>query len=246
MSKKIFLYAFVTILALTVITGCSDKEKPVSTNKTAVNTDNKSTEKENAEEKQKRSKDLKDVLLLANKKHALPADYEPVDLVAPNVRFPFTEDIPKRYLRKEAAEALEELFKASDAAGLELFAQSGYRSYARQKSVFAANVASMGEAEANAVSARPGESEHQTGLVMDVTSAEVNFDVTEAFGDTKEGQWLKDHAHESGFIIRYLKGKEAITEYSYEPWHIRYVGKEVAKEIYEKQITLEEYLGVIK
>lgn len=185
----------------------------------------------------------KDILVLVNKNHALPDGYEPEDLVAPNVRFPFTEDLPKRYMRKEAAKALEQLFKAGDAAGVELFGQSGYRSRERQVTVFASNVKAMGEKKANLVSARPGESEHQTGLAMDVSSAAVQFRVDEDFGDTKEGKWLKDHAHEYGFIIRYPKGKEAITEYDYEPWHIRYVGKTAASVIYKKGITLEEYLG---
>lgn len=185
----------------------------------------------------------KDMLVLVNKNHALPDGYEPPDLTAPNVRFPFTEDLPKKYMRKTAAKALEDLFKAGDKAGVQLYGQSGYRSYERQVSVFGANVKSMGEKKANQVSARPGESEHQTGLAMDVTSADVNFRVDEDFGDTKEGKWLKDHAHEYGFIIRYLKGKEATTRYSYEPWHIRYVGPAAAKVMYEKHLTLEEYLG---
>lgn len=77
---------------------------------------------------------------------------------------------------------------------------------------------------------------------MDVTSPQVNFDLVTEFGDTKEGKWLKDHAAEHGFIIRYPKGKEDITGYQYEPWHIRYVGVKTATEIMERDITLEEYL----
>ncbi|MEW9675223.1 D-alanyl-D-alanine carboxypeptidase family protein [Lentibacillus sp. L22] len=187
----------------------------------------------------------KDTLVLVNKHHALPADYEPDDLVIPDVRFPFTEDIPKKYMRKEAADALEELFATGDAAGVNLFGQSGYRSHDRQKSVFDAYVAKDGKAAANKYSARPGESEHQTGLTMDVTSPDINYDIVEDFADTNEGKWLKDNAHKYGFIIRYPKDKVDITEYQYEPWHIRYVGKDAAKVIYEKHITLEEYLGAV-
>ncbi|ASN07208.1 D-alanyl-D-alanine carboxypeptidase family protein [Virgibacillus necropolis] len=189
--------------------------------------------------------DPSDTLVLVNKSHALPNDYIPDDLIAPNVRFPFTQDLPKRYMREEAAHALEDLFKASDKAGLDLFAQSGYRSYNTQESIFASYVAKDGEDAANKYSARPGESEHQTGLTMDVTSPEINFNLNTNFAKTEEGKWVKAHAHEYGFIIRYPKGKESITKYQYEPWHLRYVGKEVATVIHEKDITLEKYLGAL-
>lgn len=184
-----------------------------------------------------------DVLVLVNKQNELPADYEPSDLVAPDIPFSFEEDIPKRYVRKVAAEALEELFAAAKADNLELLGASGYRSYQRQEAIFTSNVAKKGEEEARKVSAVPGQSEHQTGLTMDVTSRYVGYDVIEEFAETKEGIWLKDNAHKYGFIIRYPKGKEDITGYSYEPWHIRYVGKEVATKIYENGYTFEEYLS---
>ncbi|MYL43276.1 D-alanyl-D-alanine carboxypeptidase family protein [Virgibacillus salexigens] len=181
-------------------------------------------------------------LALVNKQHALPEDYIPKDLVIPDVRFPFTEDLPKKQMRKIAASSLEELFVAADEAGLDLFAQSGYRSYERQETIFASNVEADGEEAANKFSARPGESEHQTGLTMDVTSPDIDFQLTTEFANTDEGKWLAQHAVDYGFIIRFPKGKEDITEYQYEPWHIRYVGKKAAKEITEQDVTLEEYL----
>lgn len=183
-----------------------------------------------------------DILALVNKHHALPDDYLPDDLVVPDVRFPFTEDLPKKQLRKVASDALEELFTAGDKAGVDLFAQSGYRSYDRQDAIFAANVEKDGEEAANNYSARPGESEHQTGLTMDITSAEINNQLSIEFADTKEGKWVKEHAAEYGFIIRYPEEKEDITEYQYEPWHLRYVGVKAAKEITKKGLSLEEYL----
>lgn len=186
-----------------------------------------------------------DMLVLVNKNHALPEGYEPNDLIAPNVRFPFTQDLPKRYMRQEAAHALEDLFKASDKAGLDLFAQSGYRSYNRQVAIFASYVEKDGQEAANKYSARPGESEHQTGLTMDVTSPDINFNLNTNFAKTEEGKWVKNHAHEYGFIIRYPEDKVNITKYQYEPWHLRYVGKEVASVIYEEGITLEMYLGAL-
>lgn len=184
-----------------------------------------------------------DILVLANKNHALPDGFEPDDLVAPNVRFPFTEDLPKRYIRKEAAKALEKLFAAAEKEGHILFAQSGYRSYERQVEVFSGHTNRLGEKEARRVSAVPGQSEHQTGLAMDITASSVDFELTQKFGETKEGKWVKEHAHKFGFIIRYEKGKEDITGYDYEPWHLRYVGKDVAAVIKENDLTLEAYLG---
>lgn len=183
-----------------------------------------------------------DALVLINKHHALPDDYNPEDLVVPDVRFPFTEDLPKKQLREVAADALEELFAAGDEAGVDLFAQSGFRSYDRQDAIFAANVEEDGEEAANNYSARPGESEHQTGLTMDVTSPDINYDLTISFEDTDEGKWIKEHAAEFGFIIRYPENKEDITEYQYEPWHLRYVGEKAAQEIMRNNLSLEEYL----
>src|SRR5699024_3825004 len=182
-----------------------------------------------------------DVLALVNKEHALPNDYLPEDLVVPDVRFPFTEDVPKKQLRQVAATALENLFKSSEEAGLELFAQSGYLSYERQEAIFNNNIERQGEEHANTYSARPGESEHQTGLVMDVKNQAVNFELTTEFGKTKEGIWLKDNNHKYGFIIRYSKGKENITKYQYKLWHISYVCNNLAKEVHAKEITIVEF-----
>lgn len=183
-----------------------------------------------------------EVLSLVNKEHSLPADYIPIDLVIPNVGFPFAEDLPKKKLRRIAADALEEMFNEAEKAGFDLFAQSGYRSYDRQDVIFASNVKQHGEEGANNFSARPGESEHQSGLTMDITSPNVDYQLTTDFGNTEEGKWVQEHASDFGFIIRYPKGKEDITMYQYEPWHLRYVGKRAAKEIMEQNITLEEYL----
>lgn len=185
------------------------------------------------------------VLVLVNKDRSLPSDYIPEDLVIPNVRFPFEEDIPKRYLRKEAAEALEDLFEIADKEDIYLFGISGYRSYNRQKTLFDNKANQVGVEKANLIVAYPGQSEHQTGLTIDVSSQSAQFKLVESFEDTPEGQWLKDNAHRAGFIIRYGKDTKDITGYSYEPWHIRYVGKDIAKEIFEKDITLEEFLGGI-
>ncbi|SES87604.1 D-alanyl-D-alanine carboxypeptidase [Natronincola peptidivorans] len=181
------------------------------------------------------------IYVLVNKKRMLPSYYQPNDLIIPSVPFPFEEDLPRKYMRKEAAKALESLFEAATEDNYTLFATSGYRSYERQKSIFQQRAAAQGEDVANRTSARPGQSEHQTGLAMDVTTYQVNYRLTAKFGETKEGIWLAESAHRYGFIIRYPKGKEQITGYSYEPWHLRYVGEKLATYLYENHLTLEEY-----
>ncbi|MBA2878169.1 D-alanyl-D-alanine carboxypeptidase family protein [Anoxybacillus ayderensis] len=187
------------------------------------------------------------VLALVNKEQQLPADYKPADLVIPNVPFTFKEtDVEKRHMRAEAAKALEEMFTAAKKQQMILYAVSGYRSYERQQQLFVSEVQRLGKEKAVVAVAMPGKSEHQTGLAIDITSPSVQYAITPAFGDTPEGKWVAQHAHEFGFIIRYPKGKEHITKYQYEPWHLRYVGKKAAKVIYEKQITLEEYFQIVK
>lgn len=180
------------------------------------------------------------VRVLVNKSNALAADYIPPDLTVPKVRFSFPEDDPKKMLRLEAAEALEALFNQAEREQIILLGASGYRAYARQAQIFLRNYQEKGVA-ANRYSARPGESEHQTGLAMDVTCAAVGNQLTVSFGEIREGEWLSRRAPEFGFIIRFPRGKEAITGYQYEPWHIRYVGVSAAQEIADKGWTLEEY-----
>ena len=184
-----------------------------------------------------------DELTLVNKEHPLPPEYVPSDLVVPNVPFSFAEDHPKKQMRQEAAEALENLFAAAAKDGIHLAAVSGFRSYERQEAIFQRNASQMGEAEANRVSARPGESEHQTGLAMDVSAASVDYRLTEEFGSTEEGRWLQNNAARFGFIIRYPKEKEHVTGYQYEPWHLRYVGSSAEQTIANKALTLEEFLS---
>lgn len=145
-------------------------------------------------------------------------------------------------MRKVAASAIEKLFAAAKKDGIDIKAVSGYRSYATQKSIFDRNASIKGEAVANKTSARPGQSEHQTGLAMDISSASAGYDLQQSFGNTKEGKWLKANAHKYGFIIRYGKDQEKLTGYSYEPWHVRYVGVYIAGEITSQKLTLEQYL----
>ncbi|MBM7556572.1 M15 family metallopeptidase [Halanaerobacter jeridensis] len=182
-------------------------------------------------------------LLLVNKNNSLADNYTPLNLIVPEVPFIFKGFHEKKLMAAKAATALEELFAAAKANNIELYAVSGYRSYQRQEVIFKSQVEKHGLLQANQISARPGESEHQTGLAMDVTSPQVKFKLVQEFGVTKEGQWLKEHAAGFGFIIRYPEGKDAVTGYQYEPWHIRYVGQEIAQKIASQDLTLEEYLA---
>lgn len=184
---------------------------------------------------------------LVNKIFGLPENYIPADLVRPNVPFSFGDaKLEKSLMRVEAAEALEKMFVDARNDGIELAAVSGYRSYGRQETLFNAEVNKVGEEKALQAVARPGSSEHQTGLTMDISSKTNNFNLNEQFGSTKEGVWLAHNAHKYGFILRYPRGKEGITGYMYEPWHFRYVGIRAATEIYENDWTLEEYFENVK
>lgn len=184
------------------------------------------------------------ITVLVNRVYPLPSDYVPVNLTVPDVKFSFAYLNDKRKMRKVAATALEKLFNAAKEKNLELVGVSGYRSYARQKEIYDRNILTRGQSATDTVSAKPGSSEHQTGLTIDVSARSVNYRLDQSFGDTKEGQWLAKNAHLYGFIIRYPYGKTDVTGYSYEPWHIRFVGVAVATYLYNNGLTMEEYYGV--
>lgn len=158
-------------------------------------------------------------IMLVNKTHSVPQDYAPG-------------------LQSSAYNAFLELREAAAVAGYDIQLLSGYRSYETQKGLYERYVATYGQAEADTFSARPGTSEHQTGLAMDVGW------IDDAYADTPSGKWLAANCYKYGFIIRYPKSKEAITGYKYEPWHIRYLGKDIAKDVFDSGLCLEEYLGV--
>ena len=138
-------------------------------------------------------------------------------------------------MEKVAADSFKKMSDAAKKEGLKIYNVSGYRSYDTQEYLYNNYVSRDGKEKADTYSARAGTSEHQTGLATDINS------VSSKFENTKEFKWLKDNAHKYGFILRYPKGKEHITGYMYEPWHYRYVGKDVAKIIYENDFTYEEY-----
>ena len=183
--------------------------------------------------------------ILVNKTHPLPEDYEPADLVPVNIPFAHVGNDSRNYMRRPAAEALETMFRDAEAAGLHPIGVSGYRSYERQKNIYTSNVAVKGEMHTSLYSAKPGQSEHQTGLAMDISSPSVQSALTTDVENTPEGRWLRENAAAYGFILRYPAGKEHITGYAYEPWHFRYVGKNLAAYLKKEGLTLEEYYQLL-
>lgn len=172
-------------------------------------------------------------ILLVNEANQLPADYVPEGLVnLYEQRHSFRLANSEIYLTRETYEAMEQMFAAAEADNVNGFIiTSGYRDYQRQAEVFAES--EPGKAQT------PGASEHQTGLAFDVT-AENSGD---GFESTPQYAWLRQHAHEYGFIQRYPANKADETGISYEPWHYRYVGVEAATQIWESDVTLEAFLG---
>jgi D-alanyl-D-alanine carboxypeptidase len=170
--------------------------------------------------------------VVVNKKHKLPSDY------VPNLT-----NVRGASLRPEAASALETLLSDAEAAGLGVKIISSYRSYATQISTYNGYVNQYGQEYADTISARPGHSEHQTGLAVDVGGGGCDLEI--CFGSTPFGEWLKTNAYKYGYIIRYPSGKEAETGYQYEPWHLRFVGTNTAWGIGDSNQTLDQFFGVV-
>ncbi|MCZ8534368.1 M15 family metallopeptidase [Psychrobacillus psychrodurans] len=165
-------------------------------------------------------------VLIASKKYPLPSTYAPGE-------------------SKEARAAFQEMAAEATLSGYDLIAFSTYRSFDYQTQLYDRYVTNDGQDAADRYSARPGYSEHQTGLAFDI--GEQHFEqhfAKESFGETEAGKWVAANAHKYGFIMRYPNGSEKITGYMYEPWHFRYVGEELAVQVYEANVTLEEFLDL--
>lgn len=182
---------------------------------------------------------------IVNRERPLPDGYVPPDLSVPDVRLRLAASAEQMQFSDRAIPAVESMFAAANSDGVELVFGSGYRSEALQAQFYNSYVARDGQAAADRYSARPGTSEHQTGLAFDVTSVSGTCHLEVCFEDLPEGQWVGENAHRFGFIIRYLNGKEAITGYQYEPWHLRYVGEELANELHESGQTMEEFFNLV-
>lgn len=180
--------------------------------------------------------------LLVNRSHPLPQDFVPADLVEPDIPFDAPAGHEKRLLAAPAARAAKDLFDTARQERLCLWGISGYRSYDRQKSIWQQRLRETSQSYVNLYIAPPGTSEHQTGLALDVSCPAVCCQLTESFAETAEGAWLKKNAPLFGFTLRYPKGKENITGYAWEPWHIRYVTRSLALYLALTGLTLEEYM----
>lgn len=182
---------------------------------------------------------------VVNKTRPLPPGYVPADLEVPDVKLRLANTAPQMPFSKMATPSLKEMFAAAAAEDVTLVFGSGYRSEELQRQFYNQYVAQDGQAAADRYSARPGTSEHQTGLSFDATSVNETCHLEICFKDTPEGKWLAANSYKYGFIVRYPDGKEPITGYQYEPWHMRYVGKELALEMHNTGITtLEEFFGL--
>lgn len=173
--------------------------------------------------------------LIVNKTYSVPESYQPQ-----NPSQAVTEERCINCLEKDVMSAFRLMQSDATSLGLNLYVASGYRAYSYQVKLYNNYSAVSGTEQADTYSARAGHSEHQTGLCFDLNS------VDNSFAYTDEGRWIVENAHLYGFIIRYPKGKESITGYQYEPWHLRYVGKTLAKELYNNGdwLTMEEYFGI--
>ena len=178
--------------------------------------------------------DPNELCVLVNKYHRLPEGFGQINLV--NMNREYTVNDGKQYLLRD--EAYQKFVQMSDAAkseGIPIKAISAYRTEDYQRMLYTNKVRTAGQTHADNYSARPGFSEHQTGLAVDINSTSTSFEYTPAFA------WLQKHAHEYGFIMRYPRGREWITGYSYEPWHYRYVGADIAYAVHAEGITYDEY-----
>lgn len=185
----------------------------------------------------KKIKDIKNpdsLMVLVNKLNRLQSNYVPHDLEQISLNYATNN----KFLRKEAKENFEKLSSDAKKLGYSIIAVSAYRDYDYQENLFNNYVKEKGENYALKCSAKAGHSEHQTGLSVDVMGSNNDYD---EFEKSKEFDWMKNNSYKYGFILRYPKGKEYITGFKYEPWHYRYVGKDVASIIYTEGITLEEY-----
>jgi D-alanyl-D-alanine carboxypeptidase len=242
MKKKIILL-LVAILAVFVVYLVLNKKAEAPGNK-----DNNSSNGQT----NMRAKDLakytidvqQSIYYVVNKKRPLPKSYIPANLLRPNVALIPGDNPEEQQLRSEAATAAQSMFEAATEAGFNLVMASGYRSAALQETVYNGYVARDGQEAADRYSARPGTSEHQTGLSLDITTSSRKCYLEICFTDTPEGKWLRQNAPKYGFHLRYQRGKEKVTGYQFEPWHFRYVGNDLAQRLFDSNQTMEEFFGI--
>lgn len=219
-----------------------DTEKPNDVQNPGTTSDPNQTDKPQAPASTDvRTEDDGNLMVLVNKQYAVSRDYYPTDMVDIDGSLSTNQNLK---VKREAYDAYLSMLADAKKEGLNFAICSAYRSYALQESLYNNSLAANGKAYTEKMFAYPGQSEHHTGYAIDVTSASMNWGLSQNYTDYPDGAWITKHCSEYGFIIRYPNGKEDITGYMYEPWHIRYVGVDAAKEITQQGITFEEYLGV--
>lgn len=181
--------------------------------------------------------------VIVNKLRPLPEDFKADDLFVPDAPLRQSASSENMHVRKVLETDLLALFAAASDAGIRIQIGSAYRSAATQNSLYNGYVASSGQAFADLTSARPSFSEHQTGLSIDFSSEDGQCFLEKCFADTIEGKWLAANAPNYGFVLRYPLNKTAITGYDFEPWHFRYLGKQIASQITDSGVTVEEFFG---
>ena len=174
---------------------------------------------------------------IVNKNYKIDKNYVPEDLELIDINY----SCENKYLRHDAKIAFEKMAKKAKKEGLNIIVVSAYRNYEYQNKLYNDYVNELGKFRADIASARPGHSEHQTGLAIDISNTSLDYG---NFENTEEFNWMINNSYKYGFILRYPKAKYDITGFKYEPWHYRYVGVDIAKYIYENNITLEEYKKV--
>ena len=178
------------------------------------------------------------MLMNVNKFYALSETYTPENLKNIGLTYAYDEEGENKLI-DYAYDKFLELWQAANDQGFYLMVTSSYRDYESQKEIYDYRVSNWGERKADETAARPGHSEHQTGLVIDMTSK--TEPLADSFTDSEAYKWLKENAYKYGFIERYPEGKTYLTGYSPESWHWRYVGEEAAKLIHDEDITFDEY-----
>lgn len=238
MKKKILLWTFaiITVAALTIFLALRNIAKaPAVTKKTTIAPTTTTKPVEDIAYPVTLSMDeASSLTVVVNKKHKLAEDYVPA-----------LTSIAGYKMHPEAAVELQKLLDDAANAGNNLKIISAYRSYQTQVSTYNGYVNQYGQAQADTFSARPGHSEHQTGLAVDLGNVDGSCALEICFGDSNGGKWLSVNAESYGFIIRYPEGKELDTGYQYEPWHLRFVGVELAKKINSAGKTLDQYYDVV-
>jgi D-alanyl-D-alanine carboxypeptidase len=249
--KKIAGILLLAILAIFVVlmVGANKATAPATQSSDIKRTSSASPSAQSSQAFNKSQFSLTDptsIWVVVNKsRHLQPKNYAPSDLVIPSIPLRTNSSNGEMHLRQTPATALQKMTADAKAQGIYFMLASGYRSYALQVSVYNSEVTSYGQARADSESARPGYSEHQTGLALDLEDSNRSCEVTDCFANLPEGKWLAANAYKYGFLVRYQQGKEAITGYRYEPWHIRYIGTDLSNEMHkDNTATLEEFFGL--